>query len=166
MPFTMLEIYTNNRNLKLFCKFTLNSDESFLFAQSMVYRPLFLQSYRIKMKLKDALQERSQSRCELCLAKENLDIFNVQPNEGLTSDTAIMLCSTCLDQLHGAAISASKHWYGLKDTVWSTAPAVQVMAYRVLHQLSAEPWAQDLLAQLYLDDATQTWADTEAAQND
>ncbi len=42
--------------------------------------------------------------------------------------------------------------------MWSQAPAVQVLAWRMLTRLGAEGWAQDLLEMLYLDEATLSWA--------
>lgn len=42
--------------------------------------------------------------------------------------------------------------------MWSQVPAVQVMAWRMLKRLRGEGWAQDLLDMLFLDEATQAWA--------
>ena len=42
--------------------------------------------------------------------------------------------------------------------MWSTVPAVQVMAWRLLNSLRHEGWPQDLLDMLYLDDETLAWA--------
>ena len=43
--------------------------------------------------------------------------------------------------------------------MWSTVPAVQIVAWRLLKALSSEPWAQDSLDMLYLDDDMQKWAE-------
>ncbi len=43
--------------------------------------------------------------------------------------------------------------------MWSPVPAVQVLSYRMLNNLSDQPWAQDLLGMMYLDEETQEWAD-------
>ena len=42
--------------------------------------------------------------------------------------------------------------------MWSTVPAVQVMAWRMLDRLKTEGWPQDLLDIIYLDDETAAWA--------
>ncbi len=42
--------------------------------------------------------------------------------------------------------------------MWSTIPAVQVMAYRILKQITKEGWPQDLLDMLYLEDDILAWA--------
>ena len=43
--------------------------------------------------------------------------------------------------------------------MWSQEPAVQVVAYRMLHKLSTESWAQDALDMIYLEDDVKTWAE-------
>jgi protein PhnA len=43
--------------------------------------------------------------------------------------------------------------------MWSLVPAVQVLAYRLLHKCSTESWAQDALDMLYVDEETKAWAD-------
>ena len=50
--------------------------------------------------------------------------------------------------------------------MWSEKPALQVIAYRILNRLSDESFASDLLAQLYLEEATQQWADAEPMQQE
>ena len=52
----------------------------------------------------------------------------------------------------------ANHWHCLNDSMWSPVPAVQVMAWRLLHRLSAEGWSHDLLDMLYLDEETLAWA--------
>jgi protein PhnA len=43
--------------------------------------------------------------------------------------------------------------------MWSQVPAVQVVAWRILSQLSqTEAWAQDALDMMYLDEDTMQWA--------
>jgi protein PhnA len=49
--------------------------------------------------------------------------------------------------------------------MWSQVPAVQVIVWRLLNQLNTEPWAQDLLDMLYLEDDTLAWAKTGANQD-
>jgi protein PhnA len=42
--------------------------------------------------------------------------------------------------------------------MWSSVPAVQITAWRMLNRLTPESWAQDLLDMLYLDDEMLSWA--------
>ena len=47
--------------------------------------------------------------------------------------------------------------------MWSTVPAVQVMAYRLLKRMADKGWPQELSDMMYLDDEMQAWADKDTA---
>ncbi len=49
-------------------------------------------------------------------------------------------------------------WSCLNDSMWSTVPAVQVMALRMFNRLRTEIWPVDLLEMLYLDEENLGWA--------
>ncbi|MEH6358429.1 MAG: PhnA domain-containing protein [Pseudomonadales bacterium] len=110
------------------------------------------------MSTESDLQARSESKCELCSATENLSVYDVPPNGNGGLDQSVLLCSTCKDQIENPANVDANHWRCLNDSMWSQVPAVQVMAWRMLNRLRAEGWPQDLLDMLYLDDETQKWA--------
>jgi len=104
------------------------------------------------------LESRCGGRCELCTSDTDLEVFSVPNSEG-HSDDKIMLCVICRDQIAGSNDQLeANHWRGLSDSMWSTIPAVQIMAWRVLKRLSEESWAQDLLEMLYLDEDMLAWA--------
>lgn len=115
------------------------------------------------MSIENGLRERSSGSCELCLSSEELAPYDVAPNAGPSVDHSVLLCSTCRQQIEGSNGLEATHWYCLKDSMWSEYPAVQVLAYRVLKRLADEVFARDLLAQLYLDDATKAWADADGS---
>ncbi len=104
------------------------------------------------------LKERCNNCCELCGAGTELSRFDV-PDSADRSDTQIMLCTTCLDQISDPSTINVNHWRCLNDSMWSPVQAVQVMAWRQLKQLATEGWAQDLLDMLYLEDDTRQWAE-------
>ncbi len=110
------------------------------------------------MTIEESLRERSDSTCELCTNKENLIVFEVpkSPEEGLKS--SILLCETCKEQIEDPEKVEPNHWRCLNDSMWSTIPAVQVMAWRMLNRLKAEGWPQDLLDMMYMEDAVRQWA--------
>ncbi len=110
------------------------------------------------MSTEQTLQTRSESKCELCSATENLSVYEVPPESGGSADQCILLCVTCNDQIENPDNVNVNHWRCLNDSMWSQVPAVQVMAWRMLTRLSAEGWPQDLLDTLYLDDETLEWA--------
>jgi protein PhnA len=84
--------------------------------------------------------------------------------EGGPVGAQVAVCATCAEQIAGAP--DAKHWRGLASAMWSEAPAVQVVAARMLRRLAGEGWAQDLAEQLYLDEETQAWAENVAAASD
>lgn len=110
------------------------------------------------MSIEQELQQRSDSRCELCGATENLAVYEVPPEANGEVDKCVLLCETCREQIENPETVDINHWRCLNDSMWSQVSAVQVMAWRMLTRLSAEGWPRDLLELLYLDDDTLTWA--------
>ena len=104
------------------------------------------------------LQQRSNNKCELCSSEENLVVFEVPNSPTDVSETAIFICETCKEQIENPEKVEPNHWRCLNDSMWSTVPAVQVVAWRMLNRLKAEGWPQDLLDMMYLDEETATWA--------
>ncbi len=110
------------------------------------------------MSLETELKKRSESKCELCSASDNLNVYSVPPESESTVDNSVLLCQNCIEQIEDAEKTDVNHWRCLNDSMWSQIPAVQVMAWRMLTRLKAEGWPQDLLEMLYLDDEVLNWA--------
>ena len=110
------------------------------------------------MSVESTLLQRSNSQCELCTSNQHLDVFEVPPVEQTSADRSVMMCETCRSQILQSDTLDTNHWRCLHDSVWSPYPAVQVLAWRLLNQLSSETWAQDLLDQMYMDEETLEWA--------
>ena len=105
------------------------------------------------MSLERELNTRSESQCELCNAKEGLQVYEVQPvKEG--ADGAAFLCSICVNQISDSDKIEPNHWRCLNESMWSQVPAVQVLAWRMLNRLSKEDWSADLLDMMYLEEDT------------
>jgi protein PhnA len=106
-----------------------------------------------------ALRTRAGSQCELCGAADAGHVFPVGPEApgSAGSERAILLCAACDAAVMSPAANAAA-LRSLQQSAWSEVPAVQVAAFRLLHALPDEPWAVDLLGQLYLDDETLAWA--------
>ena len=100
------------------------------------------------MSIDKTLQERSSGCCELCGVQEGLQAYIVAPKE-----ETIVICSTCTATID-TPLEDAKHWNCLHDSMWSSVPAVQVMAFRLLTQLGA----QDQLDMLYLEEDVKVWA--------
>jgi protein PhnA len=116
------------------------------------------------MTVKDILIERGGSACELCGSADGLMVYDIPPYKG-DVDKSILLCANCYDQLTGAKPMNPNHWRCLNQSMWSTTPAVQVMAWRILSSLRQEGWPQDLLDMLYLDEETLQWAKESSTEN-
>lgn len=110
------------------------------------------------MSFEQALMQRADSKCELCSSSDQLSVYEVPPVESSSADNSILVCITCHDQIQAPDTMDVNHWRCLNDSMWSQVPAVQVMAWRQLKQLSSEIWAQDLIDMLYLDEETTAWA--------
>src|SRR5689334_21326649 len=109
------------------------------------------------MYIEQKLRERSGGACELCGNTNNLQVYAVPP-VSTDVDKNILICHTCLVQILDPGKMDVNHWRCLNTSMWSTVPVVQVMAWRVLHELRYDGWPQDLLDMLYLDDKTLAWA--------
>lgn len=90
--------------------------------------------------------------CALCSA-DAAHAHTVAPR-----DDTVDLCPACLAGVtEGPTDSA--HWHCLHDAIWSTEPAVQVTAWRLLKALPEAPWARDLLDIASLEPEVQSWAE-------
>ena len=110
------------------------------------------------MSLERELNKRSNSKCELCTATENLKEYIVLPTKKGGLDESILACKTCIDQIENPDHVDANHWRCLNDSMWSEQIAVQVVAWRMLSRLRSEGWPADLLEMLYLDEDTLEWA--------
>ena len=110
------------------------------------------------MSIVKELQERSNSKCELCGATENLNIYEVPPVSTGGIDGSLLACKTCIEQIESPENTDANHWRCLNDSMWNEHAAVQVVAWRMLSRLKTEGWPQDLLDMMYLDDEILNWA--------
>ncbi len=110
------------------------------------------------MSLETELKNRSESKCELCSATDDLNVYPIPPEVEANIDNSVLLCQNCIEQIENPEKVDVNHWRCLNDSMWSQIPAAQVMAWRMLTRLKTEGWPQDLLEMLYLDDETLSWA--------
>lgn len=109
------------------------------------------------MTTEDILRERSDATCELCSVTDELEVFQV-PDSPEAFENEVLICKTCSDQIQNPDHVVVNHWRCLNDSMWSSVPAVQVLAYRMLHQLKNEGWPNDLLEMMYLEEEVENWA--------
>ena len=115
------------------------------------------------MSIEEILRSRSESKCELCGAVADLQVYAIPPDSDDSADKSVLVCATCDEQIRDPGREDAHHWRCLSETMWSQVPAVQVLAWRMLNRLRAETWAQDLLDMLYLDDELLEWAKADGA---
>jgi len=111
------------------------------------------------MSMETELQARSEGKCELCASVKDLGVYAVPASADESSATSVYACGTCRAQLEDSDQVDANHWRCLNDSMWSQVPAVQVVAWRMLHQLRAEGWPQDLLDMMYLEEDVKSWAE-------
>lgn len=110
------------------------------------------------MKIEEILKDRSENKCELCAAAENLTVYEVQPQDSNSEENCLLLCEKCVTQIDKKEELDAAHWQCLTTSMWSEVPGVQVAAWRMLNRLRNESWAADALDMLYLDDERLSWA--------
>ena len=106
----------------------------------------------------DQLKQRSDNACELCLSKEDLLAYQVQPEPTHGVDQDVYICQACQKQIDRLEPLNAVHFSNLNQTMWSEYPAVQVLAWRLLSRLKSDTWATEALDMLYLDDDNLAWA--------
>jgi protein PhnA len=112
------------------------------------------------MSTQQLLATRSGHVCELCKGTAGLSGFVVEGGSDLGADASVLLCGQCMAQVSGGVEKDTHHFMCLNESMWSQIPAVQVLAWRLLNELSSESWAQSALDMLYLDDELMAWAKT------
>ncbi len=111
------------------------------------------------MSIEKELLERSESKCELCGAEDDLTVYAVPSSADSSADSCVLLCADCCGQIDAPETVNANHWRCLNDSMWSAVPAVQVMAWRMLTRLKGEGWPQDLLDMMYMEDDVKVWAE-------
>lgn len=105
--------------------------------------------------------------CLLCAATADLAQVTIAPRR--TPADEVSLCAACRSHLDGSALRDAERSGFLRDTIWSTDEVTQALSWRMLKRLGKAPWANELLDQVWLDEALAGWAAaglSEAASED
>jgi protein PhnA len=106
----------------------------------------------------DMLMTRADSKCELCGGTSNLSSLPVDNEPTKDWDKSVLVCGVCRITIESGEEPSGGHWYCLQESAWSEIAAVQVLTYRLLHRATGQPWASDVLDQIYLEDDVLAWA--------
>ena len=104
-----------------------------------------------------SLKNRS-TQCELCASTEQLSAFLVGPQKNQETNNAVLVCGPCKSELTTGLIKSPENWRCLSEAMWSEHTPVKVMAYRILHAIKQESWANEMLEQIYLEPSDLEWA--------
>lgn len=131
---------------------------AFLLQESLCIFNTFAALKQTIMKLEDLIQQRAGNTCELCHATQNLQLFEIPPQDQRNEENCVLLCETCRNQIEKKAEPNASHWTCLTEAMWSEQPGIQVLSWRLLNRFRNESWASDQLDMMYLDDERLAWA--------
>ena len=107
------------------------------------------------------LARRAKSKCEITGAA-GVPLFPYEvPPVGPEPDIerTLLISKDCHEMLEHPGRLAGREWQCLVEAVWSEMPAVQVVAWRMLHELAKrEDWAREALGEVFLDPEVEEWA--------
>jgi protein PhnA len=110
--------------------------------------------------LSTELLERCGGLCELSRSSDQVVSYTIPPKNDDQVHHQIAICQKYLSQYENIETADISEWREmLSDAIWSPVTAMQVFSYRILKKWESEPWAQDMLNMLYLDEETLEWAD-------
>ena len=98
-----------------------------------------------------SIGKRASFKCEWCEGKEDLRIWDYQPDKTPDMDSLAMLCKTCRDLADGRK-AGSDELRSIRNALWSNIPAVAEGAATALSQCN-ESWVRDAIEQSFIDDA-------------
>ena len=110
------------------------------------------------------LARRAKSKCELSgESGVPLKIYEIEPAPIEPDINKCLLVSEgVLEQIQRPQSITGNAWRGiLAELIWSEFPAQQAMAHRLLsHIAEKEAWAQEFLAEAFLDPEILAWAES------
>lgn len=98
-----------------------------------------------------SIAKRAGFKCEWCGSKEELRVWEHQPETLPTMETLAMLCQNCRELADGRK-AGSDELRSIRDALWSSIPAVAEGAAIVLAQCNAS-WVKDAIDQSFIDDS-------------
>ena len=110
------------------------------------------------------LARRAKSKCELTgAAGVSLRPYEVPPvADEPDIERTLLISEACHEVLEYPKRLKGREWQCLAEDVWSEMPAVQVVAWRMLHHLAkSEDWAREVIEEVFLDEEVEEWAKSE-----
>ncbi len=95
--------------------------------------------------------KRAGFKCEWCASKDDLRLWDYQPELTPDMDSLALLCQNCRELAEGRKAELNE-LRSIRNALWSNVPAVAEGAARVLAQCK-EAWAREAIEESLLDDA-------------
>jgi len=94
--------------------------------------------------------KRAGFKCEWCGSKDDLRIWDYQPDMEPHEDNLALLCGRCRE-LAGGKKAEPNELRSIRNALWSNIPAVAEGAARVLSRCK-EPWVREAIEESFIDD--------------
>jgi len=101
-----------------------------------------------------SIGKRAGFKCEWCESKEDLRVWDYQPDLSPNMETLALLCQRCRDWADGRKTTPNE-LRSIRNALWSNVPAVAEGAARVLGQCK-ESWAREAIEESFIDDDIKT----------
>jgi hypothetical protein len=98
-----------------------------------------------------SIGKRAGFKCEWCESKDDLRVWDSQPDASPAMETLALLCQQCRGWADGRK-AAPNELRSIRNALWSTVPAIAEGAARVLAQCN-EPWAREAIEESFIDEA-------------
>lgn len=98
-----------------------------------------------------AIGKRAGFKCEWCECKDDLRLWDYQPDAQPGMETIALLCQRCRDWAEGRKPDTNE-LHSIRNALWSDVPAVAEGAAIVLAQCK-EPWTRDAIEESFINDA-------------
>lgn len=95
--------------------------------------------------------KRAGFKCEWCESKDDLRLWDYQPDLSPDMDSLALLCQNCRELADGRRADLNE-LRSIRNALWSNVPAVAEGAARVLAQCK-EAWAREAIEESFIDDA-------------
>ena len=95
--------------------------------------------------------KRAGFKCEWCESKDDLRLWDYQPDLSPDMDSLALLCQNCRELADGRRAELNE-LRSIRNALWSNVPAVAEGAARVLAQCK-EAWAREAIEESFIDDS-------------
>jgi len=94
--------------------------------------------------------KRAGFKCEWCESKDDLRVWDYQPDLPPGMETLALLCGRCRDWADGRK-AESNELRSIRNALWSNIPAIAEGSARVLARCK-EPWAREAIEESFIAD--------------